>query len=55
MSPKSFIWLGLFLGSGLGSAIPLLWGGGVLSISSVIFTAIGGIAGIWLGFKLSKL
>ncbi len=50
---KSLIWIFMAIGSTVGGIIPNLWGAGFLSFSSVIFTAIGGIAGIWLGFKLS--
>jgi hypothetical protein len=51
---KSLIWLGLFVGSTIGSLIPLLWGGSELSMSSVIFGAIGGLLGIWAGFRISQ-
>lgn len=48
------IWLGLFVGSGVGGYIPALWGADMFSISSVIGSALGGIAGIWLGFRLGE-
>lgn len=51
---KKLIWFGLFIGSTIGSFVPALWGAGALSFSGIIFSAIGGIAGIWLGFKLSN-
>lgn len=54
MSQKSLIWIGLFIGSTIGSFVPELWGGGMLSISSIIFSTIGGIVGIYLGFKLGQ-
>lgn len=44
----------MFVGSGLGGFIPYLWGAGTFSLSSVIFTAIGGFLGIWLGYKISQ-
>ena len=53
MSPKSLIWIFMTIGSVIGSYIPVLWGSGFLSFSSVILSAVGGIAGIWLGYKLS--
>ncbi len=40
------------VGSAIGGYIPNLWGAGFLSFSSIILTAVGGIAGIWLGFRL---
>jgi len=54
MSTKTWIWIGLFAGSTAGSYVPALWGAGFLSFSSVISTAVGGIIGIWLGFKLGN-
>ncbi len=42
------------IGSTVGGFIPELWGGGYLSFSSVILTAVGGFAGIWLGFRLGQ-
>lgn len=54
MSPKALIWIGLFIGSTIGSLIPLVWGANPLSFSSILLSAIGGIVGIWLGFKMSQ-
>jgi hypothetical protein len=51
---KLIIGLGMFLGSSMGSYIPALWGGSLLSLSSIFFSVIGGIVGIWLGYLLSK-
>jgi len=44
----------MLIGSTVGGFIPTLWGAGFLSISSVFLTAVGGILGIWMGFKLSN-
>jgi hypothetical protein len=43
--------LAVGLGSFLGGLIPYLWGAGMFSISGVFFSALGGIAGIWLVYK----
>ena len=51
---KSFIWVGMFVGSTIGAYIPALWGGSLFSFTSIILTAIGGFAGIWAGFKVSR-
>ena len=48
------IWLGLFVGSALGGFVPLLWGSGTFSLSAVFTSAIGGIFGIWLGFRITR-
>ncbi len=52
MNPKQFIMLTTIIGTSVGGTIPLLWGDNFLSISSVIFTAIGGLAGIYIGYKM---
>jgi hypothetical protein len=51
---KTFIMTGLFVGSIIGGYVPLLWGGSVFSFSSIILSAIGAFAGIWLGFKIAN-
>lgn len=51
---KLLIGIGAFLGSTLGSYFPVLWGGGLFSLASVFFGMVGGIAGIILGYRLSK-
>lgn len=40
------------IGGTLGAYVPLLWGDSAFSVTSVILSGIGGILGIWLGFKL---
>jgi hypothetical protein len=54
MNSRFFIWVGLFLGSTVGSFIPLLWGGNSFSFSGIILSAVGGALGIWAGYKLSQ-
>jgi hypothetical protein len=53
MSRKTLIWIGLGVGSTVGSCIPALWegAGGLFSVSSVLLSGVGGIAGIWAGWK----
>lgn len=48
------VWIGMFVGSTLGSLVPMLWGSGVLSISSILLSAVGGFLGIWLGYRIGK-
>jgi hypothetical protein len=55
MNAKTFIWIGVFIGSTVGAYIPALWGAGVLSFSSIILSMVGGLAGIWAGFKLGQM
>lgn len=54
MDSKKIIMLFMFIGSTIGGFLPMLWGGGALSMSSVITTAIGGFAGIYIGYKLTN-
>jgi hypothetical protein len=54
MMTKKFIWIGLFVGSTIGNMIPLLWGGDALSISGFFLAAVGGLAGIWAGYRLGQ-
>ncbi|MDR3558379.1 MAG: hypothetical protein P4L61_02505 [Candidatus Pacebacteria bacterium] len=52
MSRKTLVWLGLGIGSTVGSVLPGWWGGNILySISSIFFSGVGGVLGIWLGWK----
>ncbi len=54
MGRKKLVWFGLFVGSTIGSFIPGLWGGDSFSFSSILMSAVGGLAGIWVGFKLGE-
>ena len=52
MSKKTLIWIGLTLGSLGGGYLPALWGGDLISFTSVILSTLGGILGIWLAYRL---
>ena len=54
MNRKILIWIGLSVGSMVGSYVPMLWGSGFFSFSSVLGSAVGGSLGIWLGFKIGE-
>ncbi len=54
MSKKTLIWIGIFVGSTIGSFIPSLWGVDLLSLSSMFWSAMGAVAGIWAGYKLGN-
>ena len=51
---KKFIWIGLFVGSTLGNMVPMIWGGDAISVSGFLFSLVGGIAGIWAGYRISQ-
>lgn len=54
MQPRTLIWIGVAVGSTVGGFIPTLWGASFLSFSSMLFSAVGAFAGIWLGYRLSQ-
>jgi uncharacterized membrane protein YeaQ/YmgE (transglycosylase-associated protein family) len=54
MNAKRTIMFGMVIGSTLGSWIPTLWGAGWFSLSSVLGSVVGGLAGIWLGYRFSR-
>jgi len=51
---KTVIWLGMFVGSTLGSYVPSWWGAGMFSFSSILGGMIGGIVGVVGGYRLSE-
>jgi hypothetical protein len=53
MSRKSIIMLGMIVGSCIGGYATTLFGSDMLSIASLIGSAIGGIAGLWIAFKIT--
>jgi hypothetical protein len=54
MIPKWFIYPGFLSGSSVGAWVPTFWGAGMLSLSSFVFSAIGGIAGIVVAVKIGN-
>lgn len=54
MNQTALIWLCMAIGSTLGSFIPTLWGAGFLSLASVIFSTMGGLLGIYIGYRLNQ-
>lgn len=54
MERKRLIYIGLFVGSTIGGFIPSLWDSSLFSMSGVFGSAIGGLVGIYLGFKMGE-
>jgi len=48
------VWMFAGIGSIIFSYIPALWGDGLLSISSVILGVVGGLLGIYVGWKIGE-
>jgi hypothetical protein len=42
-------------GSFVGSYVPTLWGASSLGMESLLFGLVGGIAGVWLGVRVSDV
>ena len=51
---RSLIGFCAMVGLTVGGFVPELWGGSSLSVSSLLFGAVGGVAGIWFGVRLSE-
>ena len=54
MENKKIIWIAMAIGSYAGSLVPNLWGASFLSMSSIFLSALGGIGGIWIAFKMTR-
>jgi hypothetical protein len=52
MSTKTIIWICVFLFSTIGGSIPLLFGQSFLSYASLFGNGIGGLIGVWIGYKV---
>jgi hypothetical protein len=52
MNNNSSIWIGMTVGSLVGGYVPSLWDAGIFSLWGVLFSALGGFAGIWVGYRM---
>ncbi len=53
MMLKGPTYIGGFFGSLIGSFVPSVWGDGQLSLASLVCFVIGGIAGVWLAYRVA--
>ncbi len=51
---SKFIWLGAFVGSTVGGYVPCLFGADLLSLWGIVGSVVGGIAGIFGGYKVAQ-
>ena len=55
MDTKKLTYLGLFIGSSLGGYLPtLLWNADLLSLSGLFCSLVGGLIGIWVGYRIGQ-
>ena len=52
---RSVIGLCGLVGCTVGGFVPELWGGSSLSLSSILFSVVGAVAGIWFGVRVSAI
>lgn len=50
---RRVIWLFVGFGMTVGGLLPEVWGGSALGFASLVFGTMGGVAGLWLGLKLT--
>lgn len=55
METKTYIWIGLTLGSIAGGALGSVFDhGNLLGLWGILFSSLGAIAGIWGGYRLGN-
>jgi hypothetical protein len=47
------VWIFVGVGMTVGGFLPEVWGGSALGFASLVFGTLGGVAGLWLGLKLT--
>jgi hypothetical protein len=53
MGSRSIIGICTTFGLFVGAYVPVLWGASSFSVMSLLFSGLGGIAGVWAGVRLS--
>jgi hypothetical protein len=51
---RSAIGLCALGGMTVGGFVPELWGASAFSLSSLLFSVVGGVAGVWLGLRFAS-
>lgn len=52
---RSVIGFCAMLGMTVGGFVPALWGDSGFSLMAVLFTAVGGVAGVWAGVRIADV
>jgi hypothetical protein len=50
---RSVIWLCVLVGSTIGGVLPSLWGASDFGLTSLAMATLGGVAGVFVGARLS--
>ena len=51
---KKAIYFGMFVGSMVGGWVPAIWHAGMFSLWSIVLSMVGGLAGIWVAWRLGR-
>jgi hypothetical protein len=51
---RGLIGICVLVGSFVGAYVPVLWGASSFGVTSLVFSAAGGVAGVWFGVRLSE-
>jgi hypothetical protein len=51
---RSVIGLSMAFGGFIGGYVPVLWGASSFSLVSFLFGALGAVAGVWVGVRISE-
>lgn len=51
---KKLVWIGVMVGSTLGGLLPMLWHASLFSMSGMVLSMIGGLAGIWVAWRIER-
>jgi hypothetical protein len=51
---KKLIWIGATVGGTIGGWIPNLWHASMFSMWGLVLSTVGGLVGIWAGWKISR-
>jgi hypothetical protein len=52
MRSRVFVWVAIFIGSTIGGAVPELWGGEMMSYTSLLLSGVGAVIGLWVGVNM---
>ena len=51
---KKITLFGMIAGSIIGGMIPMLWNAGLMSMSGVVLSTLGGIVGVYLTYRITS-